>query len=66
MIPLNLPAPEEQQHIEACFAAVDTELAGLSDLDVTLTSQKRGLMQQLLTGKKRVHVGIEEDLDDQR
>jgi type I restriction enzyme S subunit len=53
-IPLSLPTREEQRHIEACFAALDAETQQLSNMNDTLTTQKRGLMQKLLTGQVRV------------
>ena len=51
---LLLPSPEEQERIVSALHAVEAELAHLTNQLTHLTSQKRGLMQQLLTGAVRV------------
>lgn len=49
-----LPTLKEQQKIAAVFSAADAELDALEAQLSALRTQKRGLMQQLLTGKTRV------------
>ncbi|MDD4616446.1 MAG: restriction endonuclease subunit S [Alphaproteobacteria bacterium] len=51
-----LPSYEEQKVIAAVLNEADLELKKLSDLLDTYKSQKRGLMQKLLTGEWRVNV----------
>lgn len=53
---LKLPFPvfEEQQKIAAVLTAADTEIQTHQKQLSALKEQKKGLMQQLLTGKKRV------------
>ena len=51
---LNLPSIEEQKAIAAVLNTQDTEINLLSHRFDTLKQQKKGLMQQLLTGKVRV------------
>jgi type I restriction enzyme, S subunit len=50
---------EEQMAIVGFFSAVDRELDLLRQKLAALREQKKGLMQQLLTGKVRVKVGDE-------
>lgn len=50
------PTPEEQKAIATFLMAVDRELELLQTKANALREQKKGLMQQLLTGKKRVKV----------
>ena len=45
---------DEQQKIATVLSAADTELETLQNQLSALRTQKRGLMQQLLTGKTRV------------
>ncbi|MBO4612620.1 MAG: restriction endonuclease subunit S [Bacteroidaceae bacterium] len=53
-ISIKLPPKEEQDAIASILMKADKEI-GLANEELTnLESQKRGLMQQLLTGKKRV------------
>ncbi|MHB0960107.1 MAG: restriction endonuclease subunit S [Pirellulaceae bacterium] len=54
-----LPPLPEQQKIAAILSSADHETELLQHRVVTLTSQKKGLMQQLLTGKIRVNVDTE-------
>lgn len=51
---LQLPALEEQRRIAEVLAACDRELDLLARKRDALQRQKRGLMQQLLTGRVRV------------
>jgi len=53
-IPVTLSSVEEQKKIAAIIDAVDLEIAQLKQNSEALKKQKRGLMQQLLTGKVRV------------
>jgi type I restriction enzyme, S subunit len=53
---LQLPTLEEQHHITEVLAACDRELDLLARKRDALQRQKRGLMQQLLTGRVRVKV----------
>jgi type I restriction enzyme S subunit len=48
---------KEQQKISAVLSATDTEIEAHQKQLAALKEQKKGLMQQLLTGKKRVQVG---------
>ena len=48
------PSTEEQKAIENIFINVDKEIAAQKQYLQTLQTQKKGLMQQLLTGQKRV------------
>jgi type I restriction enzyme S subunit len=50
----SLPSLSEQRKIAAVLSAADTELETLEKQLTALRTQKRGLMQQLLTGKTRV------------
>ena len=53
-IPVTLPSVKEQKKIAAVIDNVDLEIAQLKRSSEALKKQKRGLMQQLLTGKVRV------------
>ena len=53
---VNLPIVDEQQKIAAIFSAADQEITIHQNQLAALKQQKTGLMQQLLTGKKRVNV----------
>jgi len=53
---LNLPHLEEQQKIAAVLSAADAEIATLEKKLTCLKDEKKALMQQLLTGKRRVTV----------
>ncbi|MEZ6142557.1 MAG: restriction endonuclease subunit S [Zavarzinella sp.] len=56
---LNLPSLEEQKAIAAVLNAQDKELQLIERRLNALKQQKKGLMQQLLTGKARVNVDAE-------
>lgn len=53
-IKLNMPCLEEQQKIAAVLTAADQEIAKLKQKLEHLKQEKKALMQQLLTGKRRV------------
>ncbi len=55
-IPLNLPDVKAQRLICDLFDAIERSIAIYNKHLCLLNSQKHGLMQQLLTGKKRVKV----------
>jgi type I restriction enzyme, S subunit len=56
----SLPFPslsiKEQEKIASVLSAADTEISNLEKQLAAYKQQKRGLMQQLLTGKTRVRV----------
>jgi type I restriction enzyme, S subunit len=52
---LVLPSIEEQEKIASVLSAADTEISTLEKQLAAYKQQKRGLMQQLLTGKKRLY-----------
>jgi len=56
-LPFTVPSLPEQQKIATVLSAADAELETLEAQLSALRTQKRGLMQQLLTGKTRVKVG---------
>jgi len=51
---IKLPKFEEQQKIASILSTTDTEINTLQDKLGCLKEEKKALMQQLLTGKKRV------------
>lgn len=53
-----VPPYEEQQKIAAILSAADREIATHQRQLGALKAQKKGLMQQLLTGKKRVVIDV--------
>ena len=53
---LSVPNFEEQQKIAAVLSAADTEISTLEKKLACLKDEKKALMQQLLTGKRRVKV----------
>ncbi|WP_332625808.1 restriction endonuclease subunit S [Escherichia coli] len=53
---LSVPNFEEQQKIAAVLSAADTEISTLEKKLACLKNEKKALMQQLLTGKRRVKV----------
>lgn len=55
---MSIPLPDltEQRRIADLFEAADREISILERLLVAYQNQKKGLMQQLLTGKRRVKV----------
>ena len=52
--PLNIPSLSEQTAIAEILATADRELQLQKEKLVQLQQQKKGLMQVLLTGKKRL------------
>jgi len=59
----EIPLPEigQQLKIVSALMAVDEEIDGLCKQQSIIKSQKRGLMQKLLTGEWRVAVDVEAD-----
>ncbi|HAW2657927.1 TPA: restriction endonuclease subunit S [Escherichia coli] len=53
---LDLPSIREQQKIAAVLSATDAEISTLEKKLACLRDEKKALMQQLLTGKRRVKV----------
>ena len=53
---LSVPNFEEQQKIAAVLSAADVEISTLEKKLACLRDEKKALMQQLLTGKRRVKV----------
>ena len=53
---LSVPNFEEQQKIAAVLSAADTEISTLEKKLACLKDEKKALLQQLLTGKRRVKV----------
>ena len=53
---LTIPFLEEQRIIASVLVKADKEIELANEKLASLKSQKRGLMQQLLTGKKRVSI----------
>ncbi|EKO3921420.1 restriction endonuclease subunit S [bacterium 19MO03SA05] len=53
---LSYPVVEEQQKIAAVLSTADQEISALQQKLETLKQEKKSLMQQLLTGKRRVLV----------
>lgn len=53
---LNLPCFEEQQKIAAVLSVVDEKIATIQKRIDSLVQGKKALMQQLLTGKRRVKI----------
>ncbi|TNH29407.1 restriction endonuclease subunit S, partial [Testudinibacter sp. TR-2022] len=58
--PLRIPPLLEQQKIAAVLTAADNEIDTLKQTLCRLKTEKQALMQQLLTGKKRVFVALDE------
>lgn len=56
---LNHPCVEEQQKIAAVLSSADAEIATLERKLTCLKDEKKALMQQLLTGKRRVTVDVD-------
>jgi type I restriction enzyme S subunit len=59
IIPLRFPSVPEQQRIAAILTTQDREIEVLGRMASRLAEQKKGLMQQLLTGKVRVNLDAE-------
>ena len=53
-VKVRIPTKEEQTAIASVLVKADNEIELAKDKLASLQSQKRGLMQQLLTGKKRI------------
>lgn len=53
---IRLPSPEEQQKIASALTKADKEIEYLQQQLADLKQEKKALMQQLLTGKRRVKV----------
>ena len=64
-VTLHLPSLPEQRRIAAVLDAADTEVALHCDLNTHLRTQKRFLLEQLLTGKLRIppETGLDADAD---
>ena len=56
----SIPKIEEQQKIAAVLSAADAEISVLEKKLACLKDEKKALMQQLLTGKRRVKTEVEE------
>lgn len=54
--PFKLPPMAEQQKIAAVLSTTDQEISALQQKLDTLKQEKKALMQQLLTGKRRVTI----------
>jgi type I restriction enzyme S subunit len=59
-IKLQLPCIEEQQKIASVLSSADKEIETHQKQLSALKEQKKGLMQQLLTGKNRVKIDLKE------
>ncbi|HBB2975985.1 TPA: restriction endonuclease subunit S, partial [Escherichia coli] len=59
-VSLKFPHFEEQQKIADVLSAADAEITTLQKKLACLKEEKKALMQQLLTGKRRVKVEAEE------
>lgn len=55
---IGMPSLEEQQKIAATLATADREIKALEQRLVCLKQEKKSLMHQLLTGKRRVKVWV--------
>jgi type I restriction enzyme S subunit len=55
-VTVTIPVLEEQKQIAKILQKCDREIAGLIAMREALVSEKKALMQQLLTGKRRVKV----------
>jgi len=55
-IKCSLPEKDEQKKIASTLSTLDKEIEKLQDKKQFLEEQKKGLMQQLLTGKTRVKI----------
>ena len=57
---LNLPSMAEQQKIASVLSTADLEITALQQQVDALKQEKKALMQQLLTGKRRVKINDKE------
>ncbi len=55
-LPIRLPKTEEQQKIASVLTAADNEIELLEEKLAHFKQEKKALMQQLLTGKRRVKI----------
>ena len=55
-VKVRIPTKQEQTAIASVLVKADKEIELAKDKLASLQSQKRGLMQQLLTGKKRIKI----------
>ncbi len=62
-VEVDLPSKKEQQAISSALMSADAEIRSLIKYCVKLRQQKRGLMQQLLTGRVQVKLDKREDSD---
>ena len=58
--PITLPEHDEQRRIAEVIAAAEQEIESLKPIEAALRQEKSALMQQLLTGKRRVKVPEQE------
>ena len=59
---LRFPTEQEQKKIAQTLAAADREIETLQFQLIHLQQEKKALMQQLLTGKRRVKIKSDESL----
>jgi type I restriction enzyme S subunit len=59
-LPLPLPSKEEQDEIVHCINSVSKRITLIEEKKDRLTSLKKALMQDLLTGKVRVNIDQKE------
>ena len=62
-VTIHIPSIEEQQKIAAVLSSADREIEALQGKLTALKQEKKALMQQLLTGKRRVFVHTKENDD---
>lgn len=55
-MPFSVPPIKEQEKIASSLSLLDDEISRIKQTESNLKQQKQGLMQQLLTGKKRVKI----------
>ena len=60
LIPINLPPIAEQTKIVGVLGNADQEISLLEKQLADLKQEKKALMQQLLTGKRRVKINNKE------
>lgn len=58
IVKIHLPEKEEQSAIAAIFQAADKEVGLLKEKVLAYQAQKKGIMQQLLTGKTRLYLDL--------
>lgn len=57
--PIALPSFDEQQRVAEVIGAAELEIARLHPIAASLRQEKAALMQQLLTGKRRVKIEVQ-------